>query len=212
MRAALPENSTVPAARPGEFAPLALGPLAVWPPIVLAPMAGVTNYPFRAHLPRVRRGRLRLRDDHRARLPRGQRAARGCSRRAGPTRRPRSVQIYGHDPAEVGEMAPRARRRGRRAPRHELRLSGAEGDAARRRQRDPGEAAAAGAHRPRGGARARGGVPVTIKVRKGIDDALLTYLDAGRVAEAEGAARSGCTPAPRRSSTRATPTGTPSRR
>jgi nifR3 family TIM-barrel protein len=34
-------------------------------------------------------------------------------------------------------------------------------------------------------------VPVTIKVRKGIDDSLLTYLDAGRVAESEGAAAIG---------------------
>jgi tRNA-dihydrouridine synthase len=30
-------------------------------------------------------------------------------------------------------------------------------------------------------------VPVTVKFRKGIDDALLTFLDAGAVAEAEGA-------------------------
>ena len=34
-------------------------------------------------------------------------------------------------------------------------------------------------------------MPVTIKVRKGIDDDLLTYLDAGAVAEAEGAAAIG---------------------
>jgi nifR3 family TIM-barrel protein len=35
---------------------------------------------------------------------------------------------------------------------------------------------------------AGGRVPVTVKIRKGIDDRTLTYLDAGRIAEAEGAA------------------------
>jgi nifR3 family TIM-barrel protein len=36
--------------------------------------------------------------------------------------------------------------------------------------------------------RAAGTVPVTVKMRKGVDDATLTYVDSGRAAEAEGVA------------------------
>lgn len=189
MRATLPENESVPTARPGEFAPLRLGPLTAWPPIVLAPMAGVTNYPFRTicrgfgagvYVSEMINARGFLEGNHRTRLLASSR----------PEESPRSVQIYGHEPREVGEMAralvddgvahldmnfgcpvPKVTRHGGGSaipvkPRLLARIV---------------RAAVQGA----------GPVPVTIKVRKGIADDLLTYLDAGRVAEAEGAAAIG---------------------
>ena len=55
-------------------------------------------------------------------------------------------------------------------------------------------------------------VPVTMKTRKGIDDDHLTYLDAGRIAAGgRRAPRSRCTAAPSRRPTPARPTGTRSR-
>jgi nifR3 family TIM-barrel protein len=189
MRAALPENESVPVARAGEFAPLRLGAVSVWPPVVLAPMAGVTNYPFRRicrehgaglYVSEMINARGFLEGNHRTRLLASSR----------PDETPRSVQIYGHEPREVGEMAraladegvahldmnfgcpvPKVTRHGGGAaiplkPRLLARIVGA-------------------------AVRGAGAVPVTVKVRKGIDDALLTYLDAGRVAESEGAAAIG---------------------
>ena len=50
-------------------------------------------------------------------------------------------------------------------------------------------------------------VPVTMKMRMGIDDEHLTYLDAGRIAEDEGVAAVALHGRPRRRPTPARPTG-----
>jgi nifR3 family TIM-barrel protein len=182
-------NAAVPAARPGEFRPLALGALRVWPPVVLAPMAGVTNYPFRSLCREFGAG-LFVSEMITARgWLSGNRLTRLLASSPA-NERPRSVQVYGSDPAYVSEMVrglveegvdhvdlnlgcpvPKVTRHGGGSaiplkPRLMARLVGAM-------------------------VKAAGAVPVTVKVRKGLDEELLTYLDAGRVAEDEGAAAIG---------------------
>ena len=189
MRTALPENLSVPVAAPGEFRPLRLGPLAVWPPVVLAPMAGVTNYPFRTlcrefgaglYVSEMINARGFLGGNHRTRLLASSR----------PDESPRSVQIYGHSPDEVGEMARALVDDG------VAHLDMNFGCPVPKVTRHGGGAAIPVkpnllARIVRAAVRGAGSVPVTVKVRKGIDDTIVTYLDAGRVAEAEGAAAIG---------------------
>jgi nifR3 family TIM-barrel protein len=171
---------------PGE---LVLGPLRVGTPVVLAPMAGVTNAAYR-------------------RLCREQGAglyvcemitSRGVVERDATTMSMlvfddledvRSVQLYGTDPVYVGKATeilcaeygvahidlnfgcpvPKVTRKGG-------------GGALPWKRRLLGEilTSAVRAAEPYG-------APVTIKTRKGIDDDHLTYLDAGRIAEESGVA------------------------
>src|SRR3954462_842979 len=168
---------------------LQLGPLRVETPVVLAPMAGITNAAYR-------------------RLCREQGAglyvcemitSRGIVERDETTLRMlvfdelediRSVQLYGTDPAYVGKATeilcadygvghvdlnfgcpvPKVTRKG--------------GGAALPWKRTLlGEILQAAVS-----AAARYEVPVTMKTRKGIDDDHLTYLDAGRIAQEAGIA------------------------
>ena len=183
---AAPENALVPVAGEGEFSELQLGPLRVWPPVVLAPMAGVTNLPFR----RLCRGfgaGLYVSEMITARGYRMGNAMTRLLAAGGEEESPRSVQVYGADPVDVGEMirqlvddgvdhvdmnfgcpVPKVTRHGGGSaipvkPRLLARLV-------------------------RAAVASSGPVPVTIKVRKGIDESLITFRDAGRVAEEEGAA------------------------
>ena len=167
--------------------PLSIGSLRVDPPVVLAPMAGVTNAPFRTLCRRYGAG-LYVWEmiGARALVDGDPKTLANATFAEGET--PRSIQLYGTDPVYIGRAArllaeehgvdhidmnfgcpvPKVTRHG--------------GGAALPWKIDLYgrivEAAVANA----------GEVPVTVKFRMGIDDGHLTYLDAGRVAEGAGAA------------------------
>ena len=182
-----PLNRNVALGRPGEFSALKLGPLEVWPPVVLAPMAGVTNAPFR-RLCRRFGGALYVSEMITARaLVEGHRKT---LRLAGfdPSENPRSLQLYGVDPHYMGE-AVRWLVGGDRVDHIDMnfgcpvrkvtrRGGGAALPLRPRLLRDIVRAAVDGA----------GDVPVTMKFRLGVDDDLPTYRDAGAIAEDEGCA------------------------
>jgi nifR3 family TIM-barrel protein len=203
---------------------LRIGPHTVWPPVVLAPMAGITNAPFRTLCREFAEGERgsggRPPTGGGAEGERGSGGSEGTAANGGAgasasrglfvsemitTRAlvernektmhlihfdagetPRSIQLYGVDPATVGKAVrmivdedladhidlnfgcpvPKVTRKGGGSAlpfkRNLLRaiLREAVGNA--------------------------GVLPVTIKMRKGIDDDHLTYLDAGRIAVEEG--------------------------
>ena len=95
-------NRDVPLASPGEFRPVPIGPLSVWPPVVLAPMAGVTNPPFRS-LCRGYGAGLYVSEMITARaLVEGNRKTLLMAS-FGEEETTRSLQLYGVDPYHVGE-------------------------------------------------------------------------------------------------------------
>jgi len=185
-RFASPQNLAGPVAAQGEFAPLTLGALSIWPPVVLAPMAGVTNFAFRSLCREFGAG-LYFSEMITARgyLHKNRLTMLLASSHEDET--PRSVQIYGSDPVDVGEMA------------RALVDDGVEhidmnfGCPVRKVTRRGGGAAIPAKPRllarlVRAAVQHAGDIPVTIKFRVGIDDDVHTYLDSGRVAEQEGCA------------------------
>ncbi|MAG56206.1 MAG: tRNA dihydrouridine synthase DusB [Planctomycetes bacterium] len=181
------QNRDVPLARAGEFQSVPIGPLRVWPPVVLAPMAGVTNFPFRAMCRRFGAGLYvsemitarPLVDGHEKTLKLAD---------FGPEESPRSLQLYGVDPHYVGAAVTRLVSEGR-VDHIDMNF----GCPVRKVTRKGGGSAIP--LKPnllraivRAAVQASGDVPVTIKFRMGVDDDLLTYLDAGRIGEEEGCA------------------------
>ncbi len=168
---------------------LTVGPYRVWPPVVLAPMAGITNASFRGLCREFGAGLFVCEMiTTRALVERNPKTLQMI--RFGPEERPRSLQLYGVDPQVVrravevivtddladhidlnfGCPVPKVTRRG--------------GGAALPYKRRLFESIVAAAVDPA----AQAGIPVTVKMRIGIDPTLTTYLDAGRIAEACGAA------------------------
>jgi nifR3 family TIM-barrel protein len=182
-----PQNRDVPPAAPDEFRPIAIGPIVVWPPVVLAPMAGVTNYPFRAICRRFGAG-LYVSEMITARpLCEGNAKTLKLSG-FGDEESPRSLQLYGVDPKYVGEAVRRLVDAGR-VDHIDMNF----GCPVRKVTRRGGGAAIPVKPRllasiVRAAVRNAGAVPVTIKFRIGIDDHITTFLDAGRVGETEGCA------------------------
>ncbi|HEY4411060.1 MAG TPA: tRNA dihydrouridine synthase DusB [Acidimicrobiia bacterium] len=168
---------------------LRIGPLTLQPPVVLAPMAGVTTRAFRRLCREFGPGGLYVSEmlTARALVEGNDRTARML--RYDADERPRSAQLYGVAPGTVAEATRRLigdfgvehvdLNFGCPAPKVTAKGGGAALPVRRRLLTDIIGAAVRAA--------AVDGVPVTVKFRRGIHDGLLTALDTGRIAEGEGA-------------------------
>ncbi|GLF93808.1 tRNA dihydrouridine synthase DusB [Streptomyces yaizuensis] len=201
----------------GAAAPaLAIGPHVVQPPVVLAPMAGITNAPFRTLCREFAEGVRGFGDraDRADRAPATSTDAVGAAGTfskglfvsemittralvernektmqlihfdAGET--PRSIQLYGVDPVTVGKAVRMIVDEGL-ADHIDLNFGCPVPKVTRK-----GGGSALPYKRPllrailHEAVSNAGALPVTMKMRKGIDDDHLTYLDAGRIAVDEG--------------------------
>ena len=166
--------------------PLVLGAHRVWPPVVLAPMAGITNVAFR-RLCREYGAGLYVSEmvTSRALVERDRETLRMVA--FAPDEAPRSLQLYGIDPHVVGAAVRMVVDEGLAdhvdlnfgCPVPKVTRKGG-GSALPYKRRLFGSIVGAAVD-------AAGPLPVTVKMRKGIDEDHLTYLDAGRIAQDAGA-------------------------
>lgn len=166
---------------------LQLGPIALEVPVVLAPMAGITNTAFRRLCREFGTG-LYVSEmiTSRALVERGEKTMRLIRHHESEV--PRSIQLYGVDPHTMAEAVTMLVAEDRAdhidlnfgcpVPKVTRKGGGAALPWKLDLFRDIVEAAVT----------AGGAVPVTVKMRKGIDDDHLTYLEAGRIAAGAGAA------------------------
>ena len=172
-----------------ELPPLRLGNITVDTPVVFAPMAGITNTAFR-RLCREYGGGLYVAEmvTSRALVERTPESLRIISHDA--DEKVRSVQLYGVDPVTVGQ-AVRMLVEENHADHIDLNFGCPVAKVTRR-----GGGAAlpwktelfASIVRTAVREASKGGIPLTIKMRKGIDEDHLTYLEAGKIARDSGVA------------------------
>ncbi len=164
---------------------LTLGSLVVDPPVVLAPMAGVTNAAFR-RLCREYGAGLYVSEMVSARAVLEDNARTIGMTSFGSDETVRSLQLYGVDPVVIGEAVRRVI--GEQGVAHVDLNVGCPAPKVTRR----GGGAALPARGALFGAivgsavRAAGDVPVTVKMRMGVTPQILTYLSAGRIARDAG--------------------------
>ncbi|MGX5357907.1 tRNA dihydrouridine synthase DusB [Kocuria sp. KH4] len=182
-------TDTLPGTARLDLPPLRLGGLTIDVPVVLAPMAGVTNKAFR-RLCREYGGGLYVTEmvTARALVERRPESMRIIDH--DPDETPRSIQIYGVDAVHVGR-AVRMVVEEDRADHIDLnfgcpvpKVTKRGGGSALPWKTDLFTAIVRTAVEEA----SRGDVPVTVKMRKGIDDAHLTHLEAGRIARDLGVA------------------------
>ena len=182
-------NRDVPAAQPGEIRPLRIGPIEVFPPVVLAPMAGITNAPFRSLCRRYSQDRCLYVSEMitaRAFVEGHARTLKLASFGQDEQTR-KSIQLYGSNPDTLAQAT---KELVEEWGVHHIDMNF--GCPVRKVTSAGGGAAIPVKPRllariVRSVVQSAGAVPVTIKFRKGIDDSLLTYLDAGHIGEVEGA-------------------------
>ena len=182
-----PLNEHLVAATPGEVPPVYLGPIRLETPVVLAPMAGVTDWPFRS-LCLGWGAALYVNQMITARALVEENALTWKLAEFGEGETIRSVQLYGTDPKTVSLAI--------RMLRDRLDIGHLDmnfGCPAPKVTRNGGGAAIPVKRLLFGrivesAVEAAGDVPVTIKFRKGIDQDHLTFLHSGRIAEEVGCA------------------------
>ena len=184
-----PADAPAPAVAPA-MAPLRIGPYELGTPVVLAPMAGITNRAFRRLCREAGPECLFVSEmiTSRALVERSPETMRLIEH--DPKESPRSIQLYGVDPRTVG-LAARLLVTEDRADHIDLNFGCPVPKVTRK---GGGSALPWKTELFRGIVRSavteasRKGVPVTVKMRVGIDADHITYLDAARIAEAEGVA------------------------